>query len=351
MPSRRFHSRVGYHQFLALTVALIALSIPAPLAPVGQNAVAQVVQQPGPTTKKKDKTKTNDPESYSIRVNVPLVTLDVSVLTPNGYSVPELTKENFRVFEDGVPQAITSFSLRETPVTAVLLVEFSVQSTMEMGSPALLACSRFAQSLKPEDWTALILFDREARLVQDFTQDKRELEATLGAARVPLLRETNLFDALDDTLDRLQAVEGRKYIILIASGADSFSKAILDDVYKKIESAQNTVIYVLDNAAGMPDRQAINQMRAFARMTGGRVYFPTSLYEYGDAFREVQQSMHHRYTLSYRPTHSTQNDTGAWHKIKVQVVNPANSVPGSKEDSGRKYQVIARDGYRTGKGQ
>jgi VWFA-related protein len=315
---------------------------------------AQVRQQGDPARgtafQKKDKKKANDPAAYSIRVNVPLVTLDVSVLTPNGYPVPELTRENFRVFEDGVPQAITSFSRRETPVTAVLLVEFSAQSPLEMTSPVLLACSRFAQSLKPDDWTALILFDKEPRLVQDFTQDKRELEATLGAPRVPLLREANLFDALDDTLDRLQAVEGRKYIILIASGADSFSKDILDDVYKKIESAHDTVIYALDTAVNMADRQAVNQMRTFARMTGGRVYFPTSFYEYSDAFREVQQSMHHRYTLSYRPTHRTQNDAGAWHKIRVQVVNPANSVPGSKEDIGRKYQVTTREGYREANG-
>jgi VWFA-related protein len=346
MPSRRFHSRVGYHQFLTLTVALIALSIPAPLAPVGQNAAAQVVQQPGPTTtKKKDKTKTNDPESYSIRVKVPLVTLDVSVLTPNGYSVPELTQENFRVFEDGIPQAITSFSKKESPVTAVLLVEFSAQSE-GFDYPVLRACHRFARDLKPDDWTALILFDRKPRLVQDFTQDSRALEATLDVARVPLLREANLFDALDDTLDRLQNVDGRKYLILIASGQDTFSKKALDDVYKKIESARDTVIYALDTRTGMPDNQAINQMRTFARMTGGRVYFPTSLYEYGDAFREVLQSMHNRYTLAYHPTHSGQNGAEAWHKIKVQVVAPADSVPGSKEDYGRKFQVIARDGYR-----
>lgn len=309
----------------------------------------QGVQQPRPLkAEEKDKKKTNDPTGYSIRVSVPLVTLDVSVLTQNGYPVPELTQENFRVFEDGIPQAITSFSRRETPVTAVLLVEFSVQSE-GLDYPALRACSRFAQDLKPDDWTALILFDKHARIALDFTQDKRALEATLDATGIPLLREVNLFDALDDTLDRVQNVEGRKFIILIATGQDTFSKKVLEDVYKKIESAQDTVIYVLDTALGLHDNQAVNQMRAFARMTGGRVYFPTSPYEYGDAFREVQQSMHHRFTLSYRPTHSTRNDAGVWHKIKVRVVNPANSVPGSKEDFGRKYQVIARDGYRAEK--
>jgi VWFA-related protein len=310
-------------------------------------ATAGVQQTGPPLAKKKDKKSTNDPE-YSIRVNVPLVTLDVSVLTPSGYAVPELTQENFRVFEDGIQQTITGFSRKEAPVTAVLLVEFSAQSE-GFDYPVLRACHRFAQDLKPNDWTALILFDRKPRLVQDFTQDSRALEATLDVTRIPLLREANLFDALDDTLDRLQGIDGRKYLILIASGQDTFSKKALEDVYKKIESAKDTVIYVLDTGTGMPDRQAINQMRAFARMTGGRVYFPTSLYDYGDAFHEVQQSMHNRYTLSYHPMHGGQSGAETWHKIRVQVVAPAESVPGSKEDYGRKFQVITREGYEVRK--
>jgi VWFA-related protein len=360
MLSRRFQARFRSLLSLALKIALIILCIPAPRAraqhdpdlpetsAVRQDSATQAVQQPEPRTTKKDNKKSNDRPEYSIRVNVPRVTLDVSVLTPDGYSVPDLTRENFRVFEDGVPQAITSFSQKEAPVTAVLLVEYSVQS-QGFDSAALHACYRFAQDLKPNDWTALVLFDKNVRIALDFTQDKRALVATLDAAGIPLLREVNLFDALADTLDRVQNVEGRKYIVLIATGQDTFSKKVLEDVYKKIESAQNTVIYVLDTALGLHDNQAVNQMRTFARMTGGRVYFPTSFYEYSDAFRDVQQSMHNRYTLSYHPTHGAQNGAGAWHKIKVQVVAPANSVPGSKEDYGRKFQVIARDGYRAEK--
>ena len=345
--------RVTYRTFFR--EALIAvLCAGVPLAPAQQRddpalipSLTQEVPRQGdhqPT--RQDKKKPGDTPAYSMRVNVPLVTLDVSVLTQNGYSVPELTKENFRVLEDGARQTITSFSQRETPITAVLLVEFSVQS-LDLEYPAIRACYRFAQDLKPNDWTALVLFDRQPRIAQDFTQDKRALEATLDATGIPLLRDANLFDALVDTLDRLQTIPGRKYIILIATGQDSFSKKVLEDVYKNIESAKDTVIYSLDTGTGMHDNQAVNQMRTFARITGGRVYFPVSLYDYGDAFRDVQQSMHNRYTLSYRPTHRVQD--GAWHKIKVQVVNPADSVPGSKEDIGRKYQVIAREGYRAGK--
>jgi len=160
----------------------------------------------------------------------------------------------------------------------------------------------------------------------------------------PLSREINLFDALSDTLDRLQQVEGRKYILLMASGQDTFSKSVLDDVLKRIELARDTVIYAIDTGRGLHHLQAENQMGVFARMTGGRVFFPISEDEYGEAFRDIGQTIRNHYVLSYRSTNKAQD--GNWHPIKVTVVNPAASVPGSKEDIGRKYQVIARQGYR-----
>jgi VWFA-related protein len=161
---------------------------------------------------------------------------------------------------------------------------------------------------------------------------------------LPISREINLFDALNETLDRLQQVEGRKYIVLMASGQDTLSKAVLDDVLKRIEMAKDTVIYAIDTGRGQHHLQADNQMTVFARMTGGRVFFPISEEEYGDAFRDIGQTIRNHYVLSYRSTNKAQD--GNWHAIKVTVVNPAESVPGSRDDIGRKYQVVARQGYR-----
>ncbi len=280
---------------------------------------------------------------YSMRVTVPLVTLDVSVLTENGYFVPDLKKENFYVLEDGVPQTVTGFSERHAPITAVLLVEFTADfSPLQLH--ALRASYRFTKTLKNDDWAALILFDKHLHIAQDFTQDKSAVQEVLSRVDLPLSREINMFDALIDTLDRLQQVEGRKYIVLMASGQDTFSKAVLDDVLKRIEQAKDTVIYSIDTGRGLHHLQADNQMGVFARMTGGRVFFPVSEGEYGDAFRDIGQTIRNHYVLSYRSTNKEQD--GKWHPIKVTVVNPAESVPGSKEDIGRKYQVIARQGYR-----
>lgn len=217
-----------------------------------------------------------------MRVEVPLVTLDVSVLNPDGYFVndstlpdTDLKKDNFRLFEDGVPQTITGFSQLQSPVTAVLLVEYSVESFgIELN--ALRSCLYFTQALKPEDWTALVLFDKRPHLIQDFTRDRSALQVSLNQVGIPLLRESNLFDALYDTMDRLQGLDGRKYVILLASGDDSFSRKTLDDVYKKIESAKDTVVYSIETDRDSEHRQETNQMRAFARMSGGDFFFATS---------------------------------------------------------------------------
>ena len=288
----------------------------------------------------------NSSASYSMRVSVPLVTLDVSVLTENGYFVPDLKKENFRVLEDGVPQALTGFSERHAPVTAVLLVEFTADiSPLQIN--ALRASYRFTKSLKEDDWTALVLFDKHTHIAMDFTQDKSALQQSLNGVALPLSREITLYDSLIETLDRLQEVEGRKYIIVMASGLDTLSKHVYDDVLKRIETAKDTVIYTIDTARGLRHLQAENQMGVFARMTGGRSFFPQSDYDYADAFHDIGQSIRNHYLLAYRPSHDMQD--GIWHTIKVTVVNPAQSIPGSKDDLGRKYQVIARTGYRGGR--
>jgi VWFA-related protein len=319
---------------------LLCLRIPAQ-----PQSVATVSQQSTdrPQENEVPKSGNNGPAPYSMRVSVPLVSLDVSVLTENGFFVPDLKKENFRVFEDGIPQTLTGFNERHAPVTAVLLVEFTADmSPLQIN--ALRASYRFGKSLKEGDWTALVLFDKHTHIALDFTQDKGALQQSLNGVALPLSREITLYDSLIETIDRLQQVEGRKYIILMASGLDTLSKHVYDDVLKRIESAKDTVIYTIDTARGLRHLQAENQMGVFARMTGGRAFFPRSDYDYGDAFHYIGQTIRNHDILAYRPSHEVQD--GVWHSIKVNVVNPAQSDPGSKEDLGRKYQVIARAGYR-----
>ena len=153
---------------------------------------------------------------YSIKVNVPLVNVDVMVTTKSGQFIPGLKKENFRLFEDGAQQQISSFNVTKAPITAVLLVEFGATRYSFMIN-ALQASYAFANTLTKDDWVAVSYYDMQPHILVDFTQDKRAVYGALNQLRMPGFSETNLFDALYDTLDRLDRVEGRKYEIGRAS--------------------------------------------------------------------------------------------------------------------------------------
>ncbi len=136
---------------------------------------------------------------YSIKVNVPLVNVDVMVsLKSNGQFVPGLKKENFRLFEDGAPQQITNFSVSKAPITAVLLVEFGDTNASFM-IDALRASYAFAHTLTKDDWIAVSYYDMLPHILVDFTQDKQAVYGALNQLRVGAFSETNLFDALYDT--------------------------------------------------------------------------------------------------------------------------------------------------------
>ena len=183
---------------------------------------------------------------FSIRVNVPLVNIDVGVMIKDGMFVPGLKKENFRIMEDGVPQTIANFNQQQAPITAVMLVEFANSDYFyQFEYDSLVASYTFVNGLKKEDWIALVSYDIRERILQDFTQDKRAIAASLSGLRpgMAMSRETNLFDALYDTIDRLETVEGRKYIILVSSGRDTFSKRTLDHILKKVQASKDIVIY------------------------------------------------------------------------------------------------------------
>jgi VWFA-related protein len=305
--------------------------------------------------------------NFTLRVNVPLVSIDVGVLSKQGMFIPGLRKENFRVLEDGVPQTVTGFNQTEAPITAVMLVEFS-EGFYPLEYDSLYASSVFASTLKKEDWIALITYDIKPHILADFTQDKREIYEGLRSLRFAMSREANLFDALYETLDRLDEVEGRKYVMLISSGRDTFSKHTLDQIYKKVQGAKDTAIYSISTGAALREwaeshgatnqlcnitsfscrtewLQYDNEMKTFAKMTGGKFYQPMFAGSFKDAFVDIAQTVRNQYTIAYRPTNPKQD--GSFRKIKVELVGPDGTPLKMRDEKGKdvKYQIIARDGY------
>jgi VWFA-related protein len=303
---------------------------------------------------------------YSLKVNVPLVNVDVLVTSKSGQFIPGLRKENFRVLEDGVPQAVSNFNVSQAPITAVLLVEFASTNYVFM-IQALQASYAFANTLKKDDWIAVAYYDMQPHILVDFTQDKKAVYGALNTLRMPGFAETNLFDALYDTLDRLDRVEGKKYVVLVTTGIDTFSKLTFDKIMKKVKDTKDVTIFPVSvgfivreycethqcgytHGMGIPVNnmdylQGDNEMRTFAAMTGGRAYFPRFEGELPELFGDISSDIRNQYSLSYHPS-NTKLD-GTYRKLKVQVVGPDGNPLKVKDQKGKdvKIDVVARDGY------
>jgi VWFA-related protein len=330
---------------------------------VGPYVIPKKKEEPPPPAPEKPKKIENMPD-YSITVSVPLVNLDVLVTTKDGQTIPGLKKENFKIMEDGAPQQIASFNQSQAPITAVLLVEFA-STNYDFEVEALRASYAFANTLQKEDWVSVISYDIKPYILVDFTQDKRAVIAALNQLRVPGFAETNLFDALFDTLDRVDRIEGKKYIILVTTGVDTFSKLTLDQTLKKIKSTKDVTIYPISvgftareycevhhcrtrgmiPVGNMDYLQADNEVRTFAQLTGGRAYFPRFQGELPEIFHDIAADIRNQYSISYHPTNAKLD--GTYRKLKVELQAPDGGPLKVHDQKGKevKYIVYAREGY------
>ena len=331
----------------------------------GPYVIPKKKEEPPPPAPERPKKIENMPD-YSIKVDVPLVNLDVLVTSKDGQTIPGLKQENFKIMEDGTPQKIATFNKTDAPITAVLLVEFASTNYSFM-IEALNASYAFANTLKKDDWVSVISYDMKPQILADFTQDKRAVYAALNQLRMPGFAETNLFDALFDTLDRIDRIEGKKYIILVSTGVDTFSKLTLDKILKKVKTTKDVTIYPISvgfyareraeshgraasHGMGIPVSnmdylQADNEMRTFASLTGGRAYFPRFQGELPEIFNEVGSDIRNQYSITYHPTNSKQD--GTYRKLKVELQAPDGGPLKIRDQKGKdvKYIVYARDGY------
>ena len=301
--------------------------------------------------------------TVSLRLDVPEVTVDVGVLLEKTHQfVPGLKPANFRVYEDGVEQKVIGFKRVEAPITALLLCEFASNSYYFIYDMKNAAWS-FAQQLRPQDYVALVTFDMRTQIVTDFTQDKNQILRGINMLQIPGFRETNVFDALYESLDRLDRIEGRKYIILIATGRDTFSKLTFDQILKRVKASRDITIFTVSSGGmvramtegrggmngamrDMDYLQADNEMKTFSSITGGMSFFPRFEGEMPDIFQNINQTIRSKYELVYRPINAKQD--GSYRKLRVALVDEEGK-PLLFQDQKKKplkYDIIARDGYR-----
>lgn len=298
----------------------------------------------------------------TFRTDVLTVTVDVAVLDNKGNPIPKIPQEKFRILEDNTPQKITGFNVGEAPMTICLVVEFSNRFQRYYSGgwfQTLNAAYGFVQSLKPEDYLAVIAYDLRPEILSDFATDRTQAAEALQRLRIPAFSEANLYDTLVFTGERMQDIEGRKAIVLLSSGIDTFSKLTFDKARRAIQDNGIPIyaIGLLQSQRIMAESrmgpiqnldflQADNQMKTFAAETGGRAFFPRFEGEMPGIFNAVQQSLRNQYVLTYQPTNQTKD--GKFRRLKVELVNSDNQPLRVVDGKGKpiKVQIIAKAGYK-----
>jgi Ca-activated chloride channel family protein len=304
-------------------VALTILLICGVLSSGAQStAVAAQTQQPKP----------NSSGAYTLQVDAKEVVLNCTVLNGKGELVNDLTRHNFKVFEDKVPQTILSLQHQDTPVSIGLLVDDSGSMSSKRAAVVSAALDLIKAS-NPQDETFVINFSDQAYLDQDFTSDLNKLQS--GLAHLSLSGGTALYDTVAIAADKIErsATRPRKVLIVITDGDDNSSKLTLDDAIHRVQDMQGPIIYSIGLLfSGDKPRHAKHDLQALSSETGGIAFFPANLKDIDSVAAEVARDIRNQYAIAYHPAGGP---TGGYHSVKVEVRDPAHG----------KLTAYTRSGY------
>ncbi|MBV9242190.1 MAG: VWA domain-containing protein [Acidobacteria bacterium] len=255
-----------------------------------------------------------------IKVDASAVVVNASVTDASGRAVDGLKQLQFKVFEDGVEQKISSFSAEDTPFAAVILIDTS-GSMEERVSLARSAAIEFLNGLRGDDYAEIYNFDSKVRQVQDFSnqRDLRDAIFDLRANGTTVLNDA-IYQAAADLSKR---PEQRRAILVLSDGADTASKKNFDKALKAALSI-NAMIYTVDmspvDKPAAERNDGVGALKSFAEKTGGRFIATPGGPTMRNAFKTICEELGQQYTLTYEPA-NTKKD-GKWHAIEVRISRP-----------------------------
>jgi Ca-activated chloride channel family protein len=309
-----------------------------------------------------------------IRINSTLVTIPVSVMDRDGRYVPNLQKEEFRVWEDGVEQDVAFFQSVDKPFSVVLMLDTSPSTQFRLEDIQDAAIS-FVNQLRNDDRVMVVSFNDDIKILSEFTTDRRKLERAIQRARTD--DGTRLYDAVDMVINQqLSRVQGRKAIVLFTDGVDTTSRRANYDTNVMDAQELDALIYPVQydtsqdmnagnfpigridvwdqilggifgggrrggrnggggggGGGGYPSRRGTARgdyeigneyLVALANGTGGREYHADSLQNMSSAFANVAEELRRQYSIGYYPKRPPQ--PGQRRQIRVRARQPNLAV-------------------------
>lgn len=322
-------------------------------------------------TKKENKTPVQIPDAANpdeevIKVETNLVTIPVSVNDRNGFYIPNLRQQNFKIFENGVEQEVAYFGTSDQPFTVVLLIDVSPSTAYKI-EEIQAAAAAFVQQLNPQDQVMVIEFDSSVHVLTEITGDRDKINKAIQ--RTSFGNSTSLYEAVDFSLrKRLDKIEGRKAIVLFTDGVDTSSvRASFESTLRDAEESEAVIFPIYYNTflnsigiggggvmstpptLGLPGGIGGGQSTAgiSAEYTRGRAYLTQLAAATGgkifraestpggliNAFESIAEELRRQYSIGYYPSES--GESGERRQIRVRVDRP-------------KLIIRARDSYIVG---
>jgi Ca-activated chloride channel homolog len=296
---------------------------------LGAISPAQQVPAPNPPP--------NNSQS-TLKVDVKLVNVYVTVTNAQGGPVAGLKKENFSVQEDGRDQTISVFDKESAvPLSIALAIDTSLSTRHDLPLEQASA-KRFARAImRPVDALSVFGFSETVLQSTSYTADLKRIDD--GIDHIRLGAATALFDAVYLASRSLGRRQGRKVLVLITDGGDTVSKVDYHEALRAAEEAECTVYSIIvvpiENSAGR-ETGGEHALIQLSEDTGGKYYYATSMSQLDDAFRQISDELRTQYLLAYYPSQRT--SYSQFRRIQVRV-------SGSPESAG--YRVRHRAGYYT----
>jgi Ca-activated chloride channel homolog len=272
---------------------------------------------------------------FVFKKEVEEVMLHAIVVNDQNRLITGLTRDNFKVLEDGKLQQLTSFHKERVPVALGILIDNS-GSMLPKRAKVNEAALQLVDASQQEDRVFVVNFGEDAFLDQDYTQDVSKLRAALQ--RVETRGSTALYDALIAAVDHLNQTSPlqKKVLLVVTDGWDNASQATFQEVLHKLQSKNGPVLYTI---ALEPNERRDDghrkSLRTLSEQTGGMAFFPSSLDEIQSMTGAIARDIRSQYAIGYRS--SNPHTSGTYHSIQVQAL-----------DGSDRLRVTTRTGYYSG---
>lgn len=266
---------------------------------------------------------------------VALVNLYAVARDARGDYVTDLTRNEFRITENGRPQEIERFTPERKPLRVAIVLDASL--TMEGRKLALAreAALRFLDVLEPNEQGMVVAFSDEVRVAQDLTGDRAALEAAIES--VQARGGTALYDAIWRTSERLRAFDGRRVLVLLSDGRDEAGSGLepgsLHTLTESLNRALHDEVIIfaigigkhLDEQVDFYRRRTLKAiLEEMAKQTGGRALFPGGPGGLKKAFQEIAEDLRHMYAIAY--VSDDKRLDGSWREIHLSTTRPGVTV-------------------------